>query len=390
MDLQAFQKSNFSSPQALKSYYDFYQSNYFTSDMNNEWILENLMPKEFYDFQKKLLRMTIDLHKKERNVEKSVKEIIHSHFTIKDMRDSFYGSYSLHNIYYLQASCDYFFVGDIHSDAFILDVILEKIDFFKRIYHDEAFKIVFLGDYIDRGHQHLKTLQNLMLLKVIFPENIYLLTGNHDIGHIENGDVTLYLKKVEADLAYFYLYINTLYLKDPNFDKELLELYLTFLNNLNIMTFIISKETCIKAVHGGIPRPDKEDNFDYITKHQQFTDESLDPLEFKIRDCVLWSDPSIQHNQPTLETKRFKFYENQLINFQDHLGIDCLVRGHQAMEDGYLELFNHRIYTVFSSGEILENNKNINTDTAYDFVMPKVLHYKDDQGLPMLTIDLNT
>lgn len=118
-------------------------------------------------------------------------------------------------------------------------------------------------------------------------------------------------------MAYFYIYIRDLYLKDPNFDRELLDLYQEFMNNLNIMAFIISDKACIKAVHGGIPRPDNKDHFDYITNHKQFTDQSLDPLEFKIRDCVLWSDPSIQHNQPTLETKRFKFYENQLLNFQN-------------------------------------------------------------------------
>ena len=389
MTIQAFNKRAFTSPIQLKNHYQAYKEKFFNPKVNNEWIMENFMPKAFYDFQKELLKQAIQIHKEERQVDHEVTDLIHSQFLVKDLKDAFYGSYSLHHIYYFQEACDYYFVGDLHSDAFILDLILEKINFYERIYKDEPFKIVFLGDYVDRGHQHLKTIQNLLLLKVLFPQNIYLLTGNHDIGEISENEVTLFLKKVEEDMAYFYIYIRDLYLKDPNFDRELLDLYQEFMNNLNIMAFIISEKTCIKAVHGGIPRPDNKDHFYYITNHKQFTDQSLDPLEFKIRDCVLWSDPSIQHNQPTLETKRFKFYENQLINFQKHLGIDSLVRGHQAMEDGYLQLFNHRIYTIFSSGQILKAGKNINPDTAYDFVMPKVLYYDKDQGLPMTTIDLN-
>lgn len=389
MTLKTYHKEDYNGPEEIRTYYHQYSNHFFAKETNNDTILEMGMPEAFYDLQKNLLKQVINLHIKEKSTSQAFKSLIQDHFQINSLKEKFQGTYSLHDIYYIQEAADFYFVGDIHSDAFAIQVILDKIDFFHKIHEGQSFKIIFLGDYIDRGHQHLKTLQDLMILKIMFPENIYFLTGNHDIGSIEDNKVTLYLKKMEEDMAYFYLYIQALSEKDKNFSQELKALYLEFMNHLNIMAFIITPSTCIKAVHGGIPRPDESEGFDYLNHHEQFTDDSIDHLKFRIRDCVLWSDPSIQHNQPTKENKRFKFYENQLINFQEHLGFDTLVRGHQAVEEGYLELFNHKIYTIFSSGQILENNLNINKDTAYDFVMPKVLKYDYKKGLPMNIIDLN-
>jgi len=389
MIIQAYNRDNFSSANAIRENYFHYANQYYSADTNNQSILTNGMPKAFYDYQASLLKQVIQVHQEEKETPEEFVQLIQDNFLVNKLRNKYKGSHSLHNIYYIQEACDLYFIGDLHSDAYSIQVILEKINFFQAVHQGKSLKLIFLGDYVDRGKQHLKILQYMMVLKLMFPDMVYFLTGNHDIGHIEDNKVTLYLRKAEEDMDYFYLYIQALSEKDPGFSDELKSLYLSFMNNLNIMALITTPNTCIKAVHGGIPRPDEQEGFGYLSNHKQFTDQSIDHLEFRIRDCILWSDPSIQHNQPTLGQKRFKFYENQLINFQDHLGIDTLVRGHQAVEDGYLELFDHRIYTIFSSGQILKDGENINKDTAYDFVMPKVLHYDFNQGMPMKLIDLN-
>jgi predicted phosphodiesterase len=65
------------------------------------------------------------------------------------------------------------FVGDTHGD---LDASQQVI----RQYLKKPYRIVFLGDYIDRGSYSKENIQYLLGLKLEHPEEIFLLAGNHE------------------------------------------------------------------------------------------------------------------------------------------------------------------------------------------------------------------
>lgn len=65
------------------------------------------------------------------------------------------------------------FVGDTHGD-------LEATQEIVRRYLKEHYRIVFLGDYVDRGDHSEENIHFLLQVKSEHPDEIFLLAGNHE------------------------------------------------------------------------------------------------------------------------------------------------------------------------------------------------------------------
>ena len=72
------------------------------------------------------------------------------------------------------------FIGDIHGHADKLEELLQKLNYVKSrgIYTHACRKVLFVGDYIDRGPKIEKTLE--MVKAMVESENAIALMGNHE------------------------------------------------------------------------------------------------------------------------------------------------------------------------------------------------------------------
>ena len=73
------------------------------------------------------------------------------------------------------------FIGDIHGHAYALKFILKKLDYQwsdNGYSHPEGRKVLFLGDYIDRGPNVKETLE--IVKTMVDNENAIALMGNHE------------------------------------------------------------------------------------------------------------------------------------------------------------------------------------------------------------------
>lgn len=368
---------------------DFYTINELTGTKTNTTEYEYL--KSVFTVQEFLINEVCKIHENENDLVNA--KLFSENLNIKELKEQLKDGKMAFNIYsFNDSGYDYFLIGDIHSDSVSLKRILHICNFFSNVVEKKKKRLIFLGDYVDRGKAHIKTLEYLLALKFLFPNYIYLLKGNHDAGIIAEEKVKLSVKKPEneSDEDYFLLYLNNLLSSDNTLRLRILNSYLNFFNSLCNIAFITNQSVTLLAVHGGIPRPRKNDSkyYSYINSISDLTNiKIIDNMNKTICNNMLWSDPCESEDNLRENSGRFRFTVGHFEEFQKHINFDLLIRGHVAEKNGFKGFFNDRLFTIFSSGAILENDININNETAYEDINPRILEFSSTGQVSLLNLN---
>ncbi|KAK8838904.1 hypothetical protein M9Y10_032361 [Tritrichomonas musculus] len=222
-------------------------------------------------------------------------------------------------------SSDFIIVGDIHGN----------LNSLARIFTEKGYppqtRYLFLGDYVDRGENSCEVLVLLYSLKCLFPNDIFLIRGNHEFKDMTDiyGFKAECIKRIPEKSA-------------ENFYNKITDTFAS----LPICAILNDSIFC---VHGGISAlvENREQLLNVKKVGHLFCRDDSVQAEF------LWNDPSDET----------KFYEQSSRGIGCIFGLDALnifltnmdfklvIRGHQSVATGYEWPLGEDagILTVFSS-----------------------------------------
>jgi len=208
-------------------------------------------------------------------------------------------------------------VGDVHGQY------TDLIRLFEHCGWPPDSNYLFLGDMVDRGKQGLEVSALLLAYKMKYPENFFLLRGNHECASINR-------------IYGFY---------DECKRRFNIKMWKKFQEVFNVLPFAALIDEKIFCVHAGLsPDLNSPQQLRAITRPTDVPDNGL------LCD-LLWSDPEADMSG-WAENDRgvsYTFGADVVSKFLQKHDYDLIVRAHQVVEDGYEFFADRQLVTIFSA-----------------------------------------
>lgn len=284
----------------------------------------------------------------------------------------------------LRLTDSFIVVGDIHGH------IMDLIRILKRFGVPPKTRYLFLGDLVDRGEFSLETVIFIYILKVLFPNDVFIIRGNHEFEEI-------------CSTSSFIYEITSTYKSD--------ELFQYFINTFDYMPLSAIMNDTIFCLHAGIgpnfhsirdiihnpafpTRPIHNFSNDIITSmvwsdpsdesfQQSFTPsnnqsqiKSTTPKGIKYANSIdIFGDDLIQNSckavAEQIEADKsmlgfrdsprgygYLFDKKSFNDFMNNSGFETMIRGHQCVYTGIDSKFDNRLVTVFSASHYCGKTSN--------------------------------
>ncbi|EAX96534.1 Ser/Thr protein phosphatase, putative [Trichomonas vaginalis G3] len=245
-------------------------------------------------------------------------------------------------------------VGDLHGN------IRDLLRIFAKNGLPPKTKYVFLGDYVDRGEFSIEIVSLLFSLKILHPNDIHLIRGNHE-----------------------FLDINTIY----GFKNQVLEeyseaLYEVFNDCFGYLPLACILNDAFFLVHGGLsPKLTSVKQIEEVQRPIHKVSDLKPQHQFVVD--MLWSDPD---DSDILYLKNlrgfgFIFGAAAALNFLRANNLQKIIRSHQCV-NAIQEHCGSAVITVFSSSNYSSKSNNtsgvleVNGSTIYTGIYEAQDQYK--------------
>ncbi|TFG04700.1 MAG: hypothetical protein EU536_04060 [Promethearchaeota archaeon] len=241
---------------------------------------------------------------------------------LEEMHDIFSKEPNLINI----GKSPLLFIGDTHGNFQSTSKISAQF------LMDDDLRLVFLGDYVDRGEQQLENVLLLFLLKHAYPDRIILLRGNHEE------------EQMNRDYGFQHLL-------SKQFGNQAWGVFNQFQRTFAQLPLCVMTWNRTFGVHGGIPisMQDKPITLKEIAQRERGAT-NLEEFDF-ITAQLLWNDPKedIQGYTDSARGIGFFFGRDLFEEFINQNNISTVIRSHEVFQNGYKYFFDKQLISIFSA-----------------------------------------
>lgn len=177
---------------------------------------------------------------------------------------------------------------------------------------------------MDRGKQSIETICLLFAYKIKYPENFFLLRGNHECS------------SVNRIYGFF----------DECKRRFGVKIWKTFIDCFNCLPIAAIIDDTIFCCHGGLS-PD----LTFVDELKQIN-RPTDVPEYGLLCDLLWSDPDKDISDYFGDNERgisFTYSKKTVNKFLSDNSLELLCRAHQVVQEGYEFFANKKCVTVFSA-----------------------------------------
>ncbi len=215
-------------------------------------------------------------------------------------------------------------VGDLHGDLESLVQIVKESHFLEKIDQDRDV-LIFLGDYGDRGDQSIEVYYLILELKLVFPEHVILMRGNHE------GPEDLMASPHDLPIQF-----------QRRFGEEWADAYSKTRELFSHLYNAVLVEERYLMVHGGLP-------IEACTLEDLAFAHALHPKQ-RLLEEMLWNDPT-EMIEGSCESPRGAgklFGEKVTEEVLKRFDVKVLIRGHEPCREGFKMNHNGKVLTLFS------------------------------------------
>lgn len=249
-------------------------------------------------------------------------------------------------------------MGDLHGSYRDLHFYVQHLVNFGHMDYTPC-KLLFLGDYVDRGEASVEVAAVVLALKCLAPDSVFLLRGNHETTEC-NANIRTY--GASSFIAQCF----------NKFGQDVgLRVHQAFNEVFAQMPLIAVVDKTVFCVHGGMPKPNPDESFtacldrlrapdfprfELLAMHP---DDSPHTLMCKRTAMgLLWSDPAPSDApldgrgfgaNPQRGEEIYSWGKAALEAFMAETGYQYIIRAHEVKQQGLRLCQSGKVITVFTS-----------------------------------------